>query len=178
MLESLQSPGGVEFSLGESHLLTFGFKNEKCVQSGYWLDIPSFHPLPLSPRDKDFFPLYSGLFFPTPPLHPGSLGSSAPGAQRTRLPGLPCCESQPGLPGEVMLPCTSLPSVPPQGPGALFPPFRVLPVSQARSLWDIQCQGSECYIPVASQARRVLDSFMGGGGGERRQAGREKFSRG
>lgn len=61
-------------------------------------------------------PLYSF------PLHPGSTGSSPPGAQHPCLPGLPCRESQPGLPGEVMLPRTSLPSVPPQGLEATFPP--------------------------------------------------------
>lgn len=96
-------------------------------------------------------------------------------------PGGPHCESQLGVLGEVTLPSTSFPSVPPQGHEALFPhhppPSRVLPVSQARSIQDTQCQGSECYIPVASHARRILDSFMGGGSGAR-QAGREKFSRG
>ena len=85
--------------------------------------------------------------------------------------------------GHAVLPGTSFPSIPPGGHGALFPPsleFFLFPrPGPSRTL---NCQGSECHIPVASHPpwRGLWIPAWGVRWGKEAgwEVGREKFSRG
>lgn len=101
-------------------------------------------------------------------------------AQRPHRPGLPCCESRLGLLGEVTLPCTSslcptpsprgtlLPTCPPLSPS--YFPGQVHPGHTMPGVRVLHSSGFTC---------KEGSGFLHEGWGEaRRQAGREKFSRG
>ena len=163
-----------------------------CVWSEQGLDI--FLPsATLTSTSSYESPLHSGLLLPSPPLPlppgPTCSGSTALTQHWGNLPaqfatwcprhllaraGEPAGSRRGGNVGQHFLSLCPTPR-----PRGSLPLPWVFPVSQARSIQDTHCQGSECHIPVASHPHREgWDSCMGGRGGAGRQAGRELFSRG